>query len=62
MNAAFALAFGIFVVLMLGLAFVAIRWGVRRDRDALVRRRREAEAEDDRPVQTRGDGESRERT
>jgi hypothetical protein len=33
-NAAFLAVFGVFLLLMVGLAFTAIRWGVRRDRAA----------------------------
>ena len=38
MNAAFDAVFGVFVVAIVILAVVAVRWGVRRDR--LVRSRR----------------------
>jgi hypothetical protein len=61
MNAAFAVVFGIFVVLILGLAFVSIRWGVRRDREAVAQRRREAKAERNSQVKTPGHGDDRER-
>jgi hypothetical protein len=36
MNVAFAIVFAIFVVMMLGLAVVAVRWAVRRDRAARI--------------------------
>jgi len=57
MNVAFAIVFAIFVVMMLGLAFVAVRWGVRRDRDA--RRELAATAEADAEVGTTGTGGAR---
>ena len=37
MSVAFDVVFGVFVVAMVALAFVAIRWGVRRDRVARAR-------------------------
>jgi hypothetical protein len=37
-NTAFAVVFGLFVALMIGLAVVAVRWGVRRDRGERARR------------------------
>jgi hypothetical protein len=36
MTAAFVVVFALFVVAMVGLAVVAVRWGVRRDRTARV--------------------------
>jgi len=36
MTAAFVVVFALFVVAMVGLAVVAVRWGVRRDRAARV--------------------------
>jgi uncharacterized membrane protein len=39
MSAAFYAVFGVFVVLMLGLAVVSVRWAVRRDRAAREARR-----------------------
>jgi hypothetical protein len=44
-DVAFGVAFGLFVAALLVLAFVAVRWGVRRDRtgrEAWKRRRLEA--------------------
>lgn len=38
MNAAFDAGFGVFVVLIVGLAIVAVRWAVCRDRDERARR------------------------
>ena len=32
MNTAFFIVFGLFVLAILGLAFTAVRWGIRRDR------------------------------
>ncbi len=34
MSAAFVAVFAVFVLAMVGLAFAAVRWGVRRDRAA----------------------------
>jgi hypothetical protein len=34
MNTAFYVVFTLFVLVMVGLAFTAIRWGIRRDRVA----------------------------
>jgi hypothetical protein len=36
MNTAFFVVFGLFVLSMFGLAFMAVRWGIRRDRVARV--------------------------
>ena len=41
MSGAFLATFGVFVLLMAGVTFLAIRWAVRRDR---AERRRQAEA------------------
>lgn len=38
MNPAFDVVFGVFVVLIVGLAVVAVRWAVQRDRAERVRR------------------------
>lgn len=38
MSAAFAVVFGLFVVLMVVLAFLAVRWALRRDKAARVGR------------------------
>lgn len=45
MNPAFDVVFGVFVVLMVGLAVVAVRWAVQRDRAERVRRAAVREAE-----------------
>jgi len=37
-SAAFAVVFGLFVVLMVVLAFLAVRWALRRDKAARVGR------------------------
>lgn len=37
MNIAFAVVFGVFVIAILVLAFIAIRWAMRRDRLARAR-------------------------
>jgi hypothetical protein len=34
MSAAFYIVFGVFVVLILGLAVISVRWAIRRDRVA----------------------------
>lgn len=50
MNTAFFIVFGLFVLAMIGLAVMAVRWSVGRDR--LARTARAAEAEPaDRPRQ-----------
>lgn len=51
MSAAFDAVFGVFVVLMVGLVVVSVRWAVRRDRVARADRAAVAEG--------RGNGERR---
>jgi len=48
MSAAFYAVFGVFVVLMLGLAVVSVRWAVRRDRAAREARREHLRPEEHR--------------
>ena len=48
MSAAFYAVFGVFVVLMLGLAVVSVRWAVRRDRAEREQRREHLRPEEHR--------------
>jgi uncharacterized protein YqgC (DUF456 family) len=48
MNMAFYVVFGLFALAMVGLGFMAVRWGVRRDRAARPPTVPEARGEGDR--------------